>query len=134
MPTSSHASIANVQREVRELLPSLSRAQANVLGEMAYAMLMTDGCGMTRMSSYMAELLGQPMNTLETKISGDVLRKRSQSRSQKPAEKTSRDRAGGVICRSVERSPQRVGRGENAGAGPGCQRLWPIGLRCSRSV
>lgn len=67
MPTSSHASIANVQREVRELLPSLSRAQANVLGEMAYAMLMTDGCGMTRMSSYMAELLGQPMNTLRQK-------------------------------------------------------------------
>jgi len=72
MPTSSHASIANVQREVRELLPSLSRAQANVLGEMAYAMLMTDGCGMTRMCSYMAELLDQPMNTLPTKISGDV--------------------------------------------------------------
>ena len=67
MPTSSHASIANVQREVRELLPSLSRAQANVLGEMAYAMLMTDGCGMTRMCSYMAELLDQPMNTLRQK-------------------------------------------------------------------
>src|SRR5260370_2547903 len=58
----------------------------------------------------------------ETKISPDLLRKRSQSRSQKPAEKTSRDRARGVICRSVERSPQGMGGGENAGAGPGCQR------------
>ncbi len=67
MPTSSHPSIAKLQREVREWFPSLSRAQANVLGEMAYAMLMTDGCGMTRMSSYMAELLGQPMNTLRQK-------------------------------------------------------------------
>jgi hypothetical protein len=67
MPTSSHPSIAKLQTEVREWFPSLSRAQANVLGEMAYAMLMTDGCGMTRMSSYMAELLGQPMNTLRQK-------------------------------------------------------------------
>jgi Transposase DDE domain len=67
MPTSSHPSRAKLQTEVREWFPSLSRAQANVLGEMAYAMLMTDGCGMTRMSSYMAELLGQPMNTLRQK-------------------------------------------------------------------
>ncbi len=67
MPPSSHPSIANLQREVRELLPSLSGAQAYVLGEMAYAMLMVDGCGMTRMCSFMAELLDQPMNTLRQK-------------------------------------------------------------------
>jgi hypothetical protein len=67
MPASSHPSIAALQREVRELLPSLSPAQTNVLAEMAYAMLMTDGCGMTRMCSYMAELLNQPMNTLRQK-------------------------------------------------------------------
>src|SRR5207302_2046323 len=37
------------------------------LGEMAYAMLMIDGCGLTRMCSYMAELLDQPENTLRQK-------------------------------------------------------------------
>jgi hypothetical protein len=67
MPASSHPSRANIQREVQELLPSLSRVQANVLGEMVYAMLMVDGCGMTRMCSSMAELLDQPMNTLRQK-------------------------------------------------------------------
>jgi hypothetical protein len=67
MPTSSHPSIAKMQREVRSLLPRLSLAQANVLGEMVFAMLMVDGCGMTRMCSYLSELLGQAMNTLRQK-------------------------------------------------------------------
>lgn len=67
MPTSSHPSIAKMQREVRTLLPRLSLAQANVLGEMVFAMLMVDGCGMTRMCSYLSELLGQAMNTLRQK-------------------------------------------------------------------
>src|SRR2546429_1898950 len=67
MPTSSHPSRAKMQREVRSLLPRLSLAQANVLGEMVFAMLMVDGCGMTRMCSYLSELLGQAMNTLRQK-------------------------------------------------------------------
>src|SRR5437667_5955417 len=67
MPTSSHPSIAKMQREVRALLPGLSLAQANVLGEMVFAMLMVDGCGMTRMCSYLSELLGQAMSTLRQK-------------------------------------------------------------------
>src|SRR5205807_5181829 len=67
MPTSSHPSIAKLQAEIRAMLPRLSVSQANVLGEMAYAMLMIDGCGLTRMCSYMAELLDQPENTLRQK-------------------------------------------------------------------
>jgi hypothetical protein len=67
MPRSSHTSIAKMQQEVHELLPSISRSQANVLGEMAYAMMMTDSCGMTRMCSYLSDLLGKPMNTLRQK-------------------------------------------------------------------
>ena len=34
---------------------------------MVFAMLMVDGCGMTRMCSYLCELLGQAMNTLRQK-------------------------------------------------------------------
>src|SRR2546423_7753713 len=56
-----------MQSEVRRLLPSLSRAQANVLGELVFAMLMVDGCGMTRICSYLSELLDQEMNTLRQK-------------------------------------------------------------------
>ena len=67
MSTSSHSSIAKLQTEIRGLLPRLSSAQANVLGEMVYAMLMVDGCGMTRMCSFLSELLGKPMNTLRQK-------------------------------------------------------------------
>ena len=121
MPTSSHASIANVQREVRELLPSLSRVQANVLGEMAYAMLMTDGCGMTRMCSYMAELLDQPMNTLRQKYremyyeneAKAGVNKRHNKRRELVPEELFADLLRGVLRKS--------GRGENAGAGSGCQ-------------
>jgi hypothetical protein len=64
MPTSSHSSRANVQTEVREVVPTLSSAQANGLGEMVSAMLMVDGCGMTRMCSFLSELLGTSMKTL----------------------------------------------------------------------
>src|SRR6266702_5099644 len=67
MPRSSHPSIAKLQAEIREILPRLSASQANVLGEMAYAMLMVDGCGMTRMCSYLSALSGQSMNTLRHK-------------------------------------------------------------------
>lgn len=67
MPTSSHPSIAKMQQEVRTLLPRMTRAQARVVGEMVYAMLMIDGCGMTRMCSFLSELLGKPMNTLRHK-------------------------------------------------------------------
>jgi hypothetical protein len=56
-----------MQKDVRRLLPSLSRSQANVLGELVFAMLMVDGCGMTRICSYLSALLEQAMNTLRQK-------------------------------------------------------------------
>ena len=67
MPQSSQTSIAKMQQEVHELLPSISRAQANVLGEMVYGMMMTDSCGMTHLCSYLSDVLGKPMNTLRQK-------------------------------------------------------------------
>src|SRR6266566_2307444 len=59
---------------------------------------------------------------LETKISRDLLRKRSQSGGQKGAVQTSRDRRGRSVCGSVARGAQTMARAENPGAGPGCQR------------
>ena len=122
MPTSSHPSIAKLQREVREWFPSLSRAQANVLGEMAYGMLMTDGCGMTRMSSYMAELLGQPMNTLRQKYR-EIYYEKEAKAGVKNQQKKRREIVPEELFADLLRGIQkRVGGGENAGAGPGCQR------------
>src|SRR5437764_15281471 len=67
MTTSCHPSIAEMQREVRRLFPGLTRTQANVLGEMVFSMLMVDGCGITRMCSYLSALLGQAAPTLRQK-------------------------------------------------------------------
>jgi hypothetical protein len=67
MPSSSHSSIAEMPKAVRRLLPSLSQSQANVLGELVFAMFMVDGCGLTRLCSYVSELLDQGMNSLRQK-------------------------------------------------------------------
>lgn len=67
MPTSSHPSIANLQEEIREVLPRLTSSQARVFAAMAFAMLIVDSCGMTRICSYMAQLPGQSLNTLRQK-------------------------------------------------------------------
>ncbi len=122
MPTSSHPSIAKLQTEVREWFPSLSRAQANVLGEMAYAMLMTDGCGMTRMSSYMAELLGQPMNTLRQKYREIYYEKEAKAGVKNRQNKRREIVPEELFADLLRGVRKRVGGGENAGAGPGCQR------------
>src|SRR5256885_7256955 len=59
---------------------------------------------------------------LETKISRELLRKRSQSGGQKGPVQTSRDRRGRSVCGSVARGAQTLARAQNPGAGPGCQR------------
>jgi hypothetical protein len=41
---------------VRELLPSLSQAQANVLGLISYGIVMLDGCGLTRLSNGLGKI------------------------------------------------------------------------------
>lgn len=67
MATSSLSSLAGWQERIQEVLPNLSRPQARVMGEMVYAMVMVDGCGMTRICSFLSHLLGQSMGTLRQK-------------------------------------------------------------------
>ena len=69
MPQSSQTSIAKMQQEVHELLPSISRAQANVLGEMVYGMMMTDSCGMTHLWSYLSDVSWQTDESVTPKVS-----------------------------------------------------------------
>lgn len=125
MPTSSHPSIAKMQQEVRTLLPRMTRAQARVVGEMVYAMLMIDGCGMTRMCSFLSELLGKPMNTLRHKYreiyyekeAKAGVKKRGRKRREIVVEEHFADLLAGM------RHP--VARAENPGAGFGWQH--PLG-------
>lgn len=54
--TSSVSSIALWQKRVRDLLPSLTKPQAMVLGLLSYGMVILDGCGMTRLSNGLAKI------------------------------------------------------------------------------
>jgi hypothetical protein len=67
MPDTSLPSLAAWQGEIQALLPKRSRCQAWVVGEMVYAMLMIDGCGLTRICSFLSHILGQPAETLRQK-------------------------------------------------------------------
>jgi hypothetical protein len=54
--SSSVASIAEWQKRVTALVPSLSPSQAKVLGLLSYGIVLFDGCGMTRLSNGLAKI------------------------------------------------------------------------------
>lgn len=63
MPASSHPRRATLQEDSRGFRPRVTTSQATVVGAMAFAMWMGEGCGMTRMCSARAACTGQPMQT-----------------------------------------------------------------------
>jgi hypothetical protein len=54
--SSSVTTIAVLQKRVWEMLPSLSKAEANVLGLLTYGILMLDECGITGLSHGLAKI------------------------------------------------------------------------------
>lgn len=48
--SSSVGSQAALQKRVEGMLPSLSKAEAQVLGLLSYGMVIFNGCGITRLS------------------------------------------------------------------------------------
>ena len=66
--TSSVASIAEVQKRVREMLPNLSPSQANVLGLLSYAMLFFNSCGMTRITNGLSRIEQVPAGRLRQRL------------------------------------------------------------------
>jgi hypothetical protein len=66
--SSSVASIATVQKRVAEMLPSLSKAQAEVLGLLSYGIVMLDGCGITRLSNGLAKMEQVPAQRLRQRL------------------------------------------------------------------
>ena len=66
--SSSVPSIATFQKRVREMLPSLSKAEAEVLGLLSYGILMLDGCGITRLSNGLAKIEQVPSQRLRQRL------------------------------------------------------------------
>jgi DDE family transposase len=66
--TSSVSSIDLWQKRVRDLLPGLTKPQAQVLGLLSYGMVMLDGCGITRLSNGLAKIEQVPANRLRQRL------------------------------------------------------------------
>ena len=66
--SSSLASIAALQKRVRQMLPSLSKAEAEVLGLLSYGILLFNGCGITRLSKGLAKIEQVPAGRLRQRL------------------------------------------------------------------
>jgi hypothetical protein len=66
--SSSVESLALWQKRVRDLLPSLTKSQAQALGSLSYGMVILDGCGMTRLSNGLAKIEQVPVNRLRQRL------------------------------------------------------------------
>lgn len=66
--SSSVTSIAQWQERVRELLPGLRKPEANVLGMLSYAMIQTRGSGLTRISTWLAQVEQVPVGRLRQRL------------------------------------------------------------------
>ena len=66
--SSSVASIAALQKQVAEMLPSLSKAEAEVLGLLSYGILLFNGCGITRLSHGLAKIEQVPAGRLRQRL------------------------------------------------------------------
>jgi hypothetical protein len=66
--SSSVASIALLQKRVAEMLPSLSKAEAMVLGLLSYGILILNGCGITRLSHGLAKIEQVPAQRLRQRL------------------------------------------------------------------
>ena len=66
--SSSVASIAQWQKRVGDLLPSLSKSEARVLGLLSYGIVILDGCGITRLSHGLAQIEQVPAGRLRQRL------------------------------------------------------------------
>jgi hypothetical protein len=66
--SSSVKSIAVLQKHVGEMLPSLSKAEAQVLGLLSFGILLFNGCGISRLSRGLAKLEQVPAGRLRQRL------------------------------------------------------------------
>jgi len=66
--SSSVPSIALLQKQVAEMLPSLSKPEAMVLGLLSYGILILNGCGITRLSKGLGKIEQVPAQRLRQRL------------------------------------------------------------------
>ena len=66
--SSSVATIATVQKRVGQMLPNLSKAEAEALGLLSYGILLFNGCGLTRLSKGLAKIEQVPAGRLRQRL------------------------------------------------------------------
>jgi hypothetical protein len=66
--SSSVTTITTLQKRVREMLPSLSKAEAQVLGWLTYGILMLNKCGITALSHGLAKIEQVPAERLRQRL------------------------------------------------------------------
>jgi hypothetical protein len=66
--SSSVSSLALWQKRVGDLLPSLTKSQAMVLGQLSYGMVILNGCGMSRLSNGLAKIEQVPAQRLRQRL------------------------------------------------------------------
>lgn len=65
---SSGSSIPHWQKEVQRHFPKMSAAQGRVLGEWSYGVVLSQGCGTTRVSHWLAKQEKQAVNTVRQRL------------------------------------------------------------------
>src|SRR5258708_36406889 len=101
--SSSMASIATLQKRVEQMLPSLSKAEAQVLGLLTYGILMLDECGITGLSHGLAKIEQVPAERLRQRLREfyyEAEAKRGKKRREVDVERRSEERRVGKECRS----------------------------------
>lgn len=98
--SSSVASIAQWQRQVATLLPGLSKPEANVLGLLSYAMILTRSSGLTRLSNWIAQVEQVPCGRMRQRLrefSYEAKAKRGKKRREVKVEECFADLLRGVL-------------------------------------
>lgn len=65
---SSHSLLGQWQEEVKRHFPSLSGAQARVLGQWSYGIVLTNGCGITKVGHWLAKLFRCPAERIRQRL------------------------------------------------------------------
>jgi hypothetical protein len=119
--SSSLASIATLQKRVEGMLPSLSKAEAQVLGLLTYGILMLDECGITGLSHGLAKIEQVPAERLRQRLREFYCRLRSQAR-----QKTARSGCRALLSRTAARSAAGLGGEKGTGLGVCLRKLPPF--------
>lgn len=104
------------EREVQRHFPSLSAAQGRVPGQWSSGIVLSNGCGITRVSHGLAKRVCCPVGRLRQRVRAWVWEARATRGKQRRDGRPRR----GVFWGSVVRGDRGLERSEGVGAGHGC--------------